>query len=83
MKSAAPIRIWRAPVALAALTAFGLSAALVVDGAADAASWVALAVPLVVVSWFASPRVQRRRAGPANLSPRLAMDGTTTKEVPR
>ena len=61
MKTPAPIRIWRVPVALAALTVFGVSAALVLDGAADATGWVPLAVPLAVVSWFASPRVQRRR----------------------
>lgn len=53
--------IWRAPLTVAAITAFGLVIALFVDGAADAAGWIALAVPVAVVGWFASPRVQRRR----------------------
>jgi hypothetical protein len=48
------IRIWRAPVALAAATASGIVAALFVDGAADAAGWVPLAIPLAVVSRFVS-----------------------------
>jgi hypothetical protein len=55
------VRVWRAPAVLAAVTAVGLLAALFVDGAADAAGWLPLAVPLVVVSWFVSPRVQRAR----------------------
>jgi hypothetical protein len=57
-----PIRIWRMPVVLAAVTAFGLVAALVVDGLADASGWIPLGVPLAVVAWLVSPRVQRRRA---------------------
>ena len=61
MSRSTPVRVWRAPAALAAITAVGLLAALFVDGAADAAGWLPLAVPVVVVSWFVSPRVQRSR----------------------
>ena len=52
----APIRVWRAPLAIAAISAFGLVAALLVDGAADAAGWLALAVPVAAVLWFSVPR---------------------------
>jgi hypothetical protein len=75
VKDRQPIRVWRVPIALAAVTAFGLLFALFVDGAADAAAWVALATPVAVVSWFASPRVQRRRAQRAANSHRPPLDG--------
>ena len=69
MTNPAPIRIWRAPLTIAAITAFGLLIALVVEGAADAVGSIALAVPIVVVCWFASPRVQLRRAPLASATP--------------
>jgi len=45
------IRTWGWPLFLAVLSGAGLVSALVGDGAWDAASWVALAVPLVVCLW--------------------------------
>jgi hypothetical protein len=45
-------RVWRWPVALAALTVFGLLAALLgQDEAWWIVSWIALGVPLAVVAW--------------------------------
>ena len=54
----APSR-FRVPAALWALTAVGLVAALVGDGAWDAVSWAALAAPLAEVG-----RRVARRGGP-------------------
>lgn len=45
------IHVWRGPAALAAVSAFGLVAALVDDGAADVVGCLALAVPLGVCVW--------------------------------
>jgi hypothetical protein len=82
VKQPVSIRTWRMPIVLAAITAFGVLAALFVDGTSDAAGWVPLAVPLVVVAWFVSPRVQRRRAALAfTPSPRPALDSRKPKEV--
>ncbi len=39
-------KLWLVPLALAALTAAGLTSALVGDGAWDALSWLALAAPV-------------------------------------
>jgi hypothetical protein len=58
----APIRVWRAPLVLATVSLFGLLVALVGDGAADAAGWIALAIPIIVACTFVAPAVQRRRA---------------------
>ncbi|CAN5880937.1 hypothetical protein BH11PSE8_BH11PSE8_40800 [soil metagenome] len=44
--------LWGAPIALALVTAIGLIAALVGDGAWDAASWIALGLPVAVCAWF-------------------------------
>lgn len=44
-------RIWRAPIALALLSAVGLLSALFADGIADAVSWIALATPVAVIGW--------------------------------
>jgi len=46
-------QIWGAPIALGVATVVGLVAALLADGAGDAASWGALGVPVVVAIWFA------------------------------
>lgn len=59
MSTARGIRIWRAPLWLAALSALGLVAALLSDGPGDVLAWLALAVPVLVVAWCAAPRVQR------------------------
>ncbi len=50
------VRLWRAPVALGVLTAFGLIAALLADGAVDALSAAALAAPLGTAAWFIGRR---------------------------
>lgn len=44
-------RIFRIPALLAAVTAFGLVAALLGDGVWDGASWFALAIPLAVTGY--------------------------------
>lgn len=59
--TASPIRVWRAPLALAGISAFGLTSSLLVDGVGDAAGWLALAVPVAVIVWFAFPWGQRAR----------------------
>lgn len=55
-----PAAIWRVPALLGAFTVFGLVAALVGDGLWDAASWLGLALPLLVVVG----RLRRVLAGP-------------------
>ncbi|MBA3625362.1 MAG: hypothetical protein H0W48_13120 [Methylibium sp.] len=50
------VRLWRAPVALGVLTALGLIAALLADGAVDALSAAALAAPLATAAWFIGRR---------------------------
>ncbi|MBN1239756.1 MAG: hypothetical protein JXB36_14730 [Gammaproteobacteria bacterium] len=44
-------RIWTAPITLAVLSAIGLTAALVADGAGDVVAWLALAAPIAVAAW--------------------------------
>lgn len=44
-------QIWRMPLALGLFTAFGLGAALLGDGIWDVLSWVALAIPALVIIW--------------------------------
>ena len=46
------MRMWGAPVALAALTIIGLISALVGDGVWDHVSAVALGVPVLLCLWF-------------------------------
>lgn len=43
--------VWRIPAILAALTVFGLLAALLGTGAWHWASWLALAVPLITIGF--------------------------------
>lgn len=47
---------WPVPIALAALTLFGLVAALTGDGWRDALSWLALAAPLGAIGWAIARR---------------------------
>ncbi|MDE1175838.1 MAG: hypothetical protein PW789_04450 [Edaphobacter sp.] len=50
-------RVYGAAIVLAVITLYGLLSALVGDGIWDALSWVAMAVPLVVIAWkFGSGR---------------------------
>ncbi len=44
--------VWGAPLLLAALTIFGLLAALLGTGIWHWLSWLALAIPIVVGLWF-------------------------------
>jgi Fe2+ transport system protein B len=46
------MRMWGAPIALAALTIIGLISALVGDGVWDHVSAVALGVPVLLCLWF-------------------------------
>jgi hypothetical protein len=53
------VRVWRAPIVLAAASAIGLTSALLADGAGDVLAWLTLGAPVVVVGWCALPGVQR------------------------
>jgi hypothetical protein len=54
------VRVWRAPLVLAAVSAVGLTSALLADGLGDVLAWLTLAAPVAVVGWCAVPSVQRR-----------------------
>ena len=54
------VSIWRAPLALAAVSAVGLTSALLSDGAGDVLAWLTLGLPVLVVCVCMLPRVQRR-----------------------
>ena len=45
-------RVWRMPIVLGLLSAIGLIAALLADGAGDVLSWVALAIPVAAAVWY-------------------------------
>lgn len=45
--------LWTAPIVLGVLTASGLVSALVSDHWGDVWSWIALAVPVGVMTWYA------------------------------
>jgi hypothetical protein len=64
--SSGPIRVWTAPLLLAASSAAGLLVALLWDGLGDAAGWLMVGVPLPVIlkSLSASSRDGRRSAAP-------------------
>lgn len=49
---AATVRIWRAPLMLAAVSTIGLVSALLADGWGDVLSWITLAVPVACVLWY-------------------------------
>src|SRR5690606_24298275 len=53
-RSAQLWQIFRGPLAIAVLSVVGLLAALVADGWMDVVSWVALAVPPLVIVWALS-----------------------------
>jgi len=48
-------KVWGAPLLLAVLTAFGLLSALLGTGIWHWASWLTLAVPVVVMAWYCRP----------------------------
>jgi len=47
-----PWHVWRLPLALALVSAVGLVAGLVGDGAWDTLSWLGLGLPVGVCLWF-------------------------------
>ena len=47
------LQIFAIPLVLGVLSIFGLTAALLGEGPWHVASWVALAVPLVLTGWYA------------------------------
>lgn len=47
------LQIFGVPLLLGVLSIFGLTAALLGEGAWHVASWAALAVPLVLTGWYA------------------------------
>jgi hypothetical protein len=55
----APIRVWRAPLVLGALTGVGLAAGLLGDGVWDAAAVALLAAPVAVAAWHLLRSVRR------------------------
>jgi hypothetical protein len=46
------MRVWRIPLALFALTVFGLASALIGSGVWHIAAWLALAVPTVLAARY-------------------------------
>jgi membrane protein implicated in regulation of membrane protease activity len=44
-------KIWGTPIALGAMTTFGMLSALLGDGTWDFLSWLALSVPVGVIVW--------------------------------
>jgi len=47
-------KVYGPPCILAAVVAYGLLSALLGDGLWDELSWIALAIPLVVIAWKCS-----------------------------
>ena len=56
-------RLWGAPIVLGVVSAVGLVAAPLGDGAYDAVSWLGLGLPVAVSLWFGWGR--RAKASPA------------------
>lgn len=51
------IRVWTAPIYIGVISTVGLIAALLSDdGFGDYLAWLALAIPVAVVLWYAAPR---------------------------
>jgi len=50
------VKVWTAPIVLGAVTALGLTTALVSDDVGDVLAWIALAAPIVAVVWYGWPR---------------------------
>jgi hypothetical protein len=65
------IRLWTAPILLGLIVAVGLVAALVSDGLGDYLGWLALAIPVAVVLWYAPPRTTERDAQTTSTSDAL------------
>jgi hypothetical protein len=54
-----PGQIFAAPAALGAVSAIGLTTALVGDGAWDVASWLCLGLPTAAALWYGGRRTRR------------------------
>ena len=57
------VRLWSAPIAVGAVTVIGLLAGLLADGVWNTVSWVGLAVPVLVIAWYARRWQGRGRSG--------------------
>jgi hypothetical protein len=68
MNNSPRIQLWTAPILLGLIVAAGLVAALVSDGLGDYLAWLALAIPVAVVLWYAPPRATRRDAQTSSVS---------------
>ncbi|RZU02345.1 hypothetical protein [Rivibacter subsaxonicus] len=64
----APVKVWPVPIALGLITAVGLVAALLGDGWLNMLSWLALALPLVVIAVFWRRGARGRDPGPVTNS---------------
>jgi len=53
-------KIWGAPIALAALTLFGLLSALLGTGLWHWLAWITITIPLAVMAWCCRPGRKRR-----------------------
>lgn len=51
MPKATVVKVWRTPLVLGILSAFGLLAALLGDGIWKALAWIALLIPLLIIGW--------------------------------
>jgi len=64
MQGPSPFRkVWGAPLLLAALTLFGLLAALLGTGIWHWASWLTLTVPIAVMGWYCRPGRKESHGG--------------------
>jgi hypothetical protein len=55
-------QIFWIPIAIAAITVFGLLSALLGDGLWDASSWIALAAPVGITAYYLCRSFVRRKA---------------------
>jgi hypothetical protein len=59
VSSRGPVRVWHAPIALGVVTAIGLTAALLSESIGDVFAWIALALPIAIVLWYAPRRTEK------------------------
>ena len=53
--------VWTTPLLLALVSLFGLISALVGDDFLDFLSWITLAIPLAVITWFVLIAFRKKR----------------------
>lgn len=73
-------RVWQAPIFLGVIAACGLTSALLSDGVGDYLAWIALAIPVAVVLWYAPPRRKRKHGSLAGAERDQAMRDAETIE---